>query len=92
MHNPPSTASAAQIEANRRNAQHGRGPNTARGKFHSSQNAIRHGLAGRIVVLPTEDMAAYKVFSKENSSRLASTRKHPWNGNSPKRSPTVSGA
>lgn len=65
MHNPTSTASTAQIEANRRNAKHGRGPNTAHGKVRSSGNSIRHGLTGRIVVLPTEDMAAYKVFSKE---------------------------
>jgi hypothetical protein len=57
--------SQAQIDANRRNAKLGRGPNTARGKHRSSQNALRHGLAGRIVVLPSEDMEAYQVFSKE---------------------------
>jgi hypothetical protein len=28
-------------------------------------NALRHGLTARVVVLPTEDMAAYHVFSKE---------------------------
>jgi hypothetical protein len=28
-------------------------------------NALRHGLTARVVVLPTEDMAAYRVFSKE---------------------------
>ena len=41
------------------------GPITERGKARSSQNAIRHGLTGRIVVLPTEDMEVYKAFSKE---------------------------
>jgi len=62
---PYSNASPAQREANRRNAKHGRGPNTPQGKQKSCQNALRHGLAGRIVVLPTEDMAAYQAFSKE---------------------------
>ena len=28
-------------------------------------NALRHGLTARVVVLPTEDMAAYRAFSKE---------------------------
>jgi len=28
-------------------------------------NALRHGLTARVVVLPSEDMAAYKEFSKE---------------------------
>jgi len=28
-------------------------------------NALRHGLTARVVVLPTEDMAAYHAFSKE---------------------------
>ena len=60
-----SQPSQAQIEANRRNAKHGRGPNTEHGKRRSSQNAMRHGLTGRVVVLPSEDMEAYKIFSKE---------------------------
>ncbi|HWE52848.1 MAG TPA: hypothetical protein VG273_23845 [Bryobacteraceae bacterium] len=46
-------------------AKHARGPNTPQGKIRSSQNAVRHGLTGRIVVLPTEDMEVYKAFSKE---------------------------
>src|SRR5580698_6473069 len=60
-----SKPSQTQIEANRRNAKHGHGPNTTRGKVRSSHNALRHGLTGRIVVLPTEDMEVYKSFSKE---------------------------
>ncbi|HEX4135236.1 MAG TPA: hypothetical protein VHY84_11545 [Bryobacteraceae bacterium] len=28
-------------------------------------NALRHGLTARVVVLPTEDMAAYQAFSQE---------------------------
>ena len=60
-----SKPSEAQIEANRRNAKHSRGPKTEGGKHRSSQNAMRHGLTGRVVVLPEEDMEAFKAFSKE---------------------------
>jgi hypothetical protein len=59
------TTSAAQTEANRANAKHSTGPTSDRGKTRSSQNAMRHGLTGRVVVLPTEDMEAYQKFSKE---------------------------
>jgi hypothetical protein len=38
---------------------------TQQGKARSSMNALRHGLTARVVVLPSEDMAAYQVFSKE---------------------------
>jgi len=60
-----SHTSQAQIEANRRYAKNGHGPVTPQGKSRSSQNALRHGLTGRIVVLPTEDMEVYKAFSRE---------------------------
>jgi hypothetical protein len=40
------------------------GPKTPEGKKRSAMNALRHGLSGRIVVLPTEDMAEYLKFSK----------------------------
>jgi hypothetical protein len=36
------------------------GPRTSAGKQRSSLNALRHGLTGHIVVLPTEDQAAYQ--------------------------------
>jgi hypothetical protein len=38
---------------------------TPEGKARSAMNALRHGLTARIVVLPTEDMDAYKAFAKE---------------------------
>ena len=38
---------------------------TPEGRARASMNALRHGLAGRIVVLPTEDLAVYKKFSEE---------------------------
>jgi hypothetical protein len=43
---------------------HATGPKTPEGKKRSAMNALRHGLSGRIVVLPTEDMAEYLKFTK----------------------------
>jgi hypothetical protein len=60
-----STLNVVQMEANRRNAQQSTVPRTETGKKTSSLNALRHGLTSRIVVLPTEDLAAYKTFSAE---------------------------
>ena len=53
-------SSAAQIEANRRNAQHCTGPQTEAGKAASKMNPLRHGLASAQVVLPHEDRAAFE--------------------------------
>ena len=60
-----SALNVVQLEANRRNAQQSTGPRTEAGKKISSLNALRHGLTARVVVLPTEDLAAYKNFSEE---------------------------
>jgi hypothetical protein len=67
----PSTLNAAQMEANRRNAQQSTGPRSEAGKKTSSLNALRHGLTSRIVVLPTEDLSAYIDFSEEFLLSLA---------------------
>ena len=50
-------ASAAQIEANRRNAQKSTGPKTERGKARARRNAITHGMTARTImpVLPQKD-------------------------------------
>src|SRR5580693_10611119 len=66
-----STLNIVQLEANRRNAQQSTGPRTEAGKKTSSLNALRHGLTSRIVVLPTEDLAAYQRFSTEFFAELA---------------------
>jgi len=47
------------------------GPRTPEGKERSSHNALRHGLTGRIVVLPSEDLAVYQAFCKELMADLA---------------------
>ncbi len=50
-------ATAAQIEANRRNAQSSTGPKTERGKARARRNAITHGMTACTImpVLPQED-------------------------------------
>jgi hypothetical protein len=47
------------------------GNRTPEGKAASSLNALRHGLTGRVVVLPTEDMNIYRAFCKELMADLA---------------------
>ena len=50
-------ATAAQIEANRRNAQKSTGPKTERGKARAKFNAVTHGMTARTImpILPQED-------------------------------------
>jgi hypothetical protein len=52
-------SSAAQVSANRANAQLSTGPQTESGLAAIAHNNFRHGLASAFVVLPTEDHAAY---------------------------------
>jgi hypothetical protein len=51
-------SSAAQMLANRANAQHSTGPRTEEGKQQSARNSTNHGLCARqVVVLPGEEDA-----------------------------------
>jgi hypothetical protein len=50
-----------RIEINRENAQHSTGPVTEAGKKKVSLNALRHGLTSQLVVMPSEDLEAYKA-------------------------------
>jgi hypothetical protein len=59
-----------RVEINRANAQHSTGPKTPEGKQKSSLNALRHGLTGQIVVMPTEDLAAYQQHLKSFTGEL----------------------
>jgi len=55
---------ADRAEVNRANAQKSTGPRTAAGKQRSKLNALRHGLTGHTIVLPTDDQAAYQRHSQ----------------------------
>jgi hypothetical protein len=57
---PPASVSAAQLAANRANAQLSSGPNSPEGKEHSRLNALKTGLTGRTVLLPSDDVEAYQ--------------------------------
>ncbi|HXA68098.1 MAG TPA: hypothetical protein VNV82_23250 [Bryobacteraceae bacterium] len=57
---PSSNGNPARAAVNRANSEHSTGPRTPAGKQRSSLNALRHGLTGHVVVLPTEDLAAYE--------------------------------
>jgi hypothetical protein len=54
-------ASAAQIDANRSNAQKSTGPRTPEGKEKASQNAITHGLFAREGVIRGEDGEEFEM-------------------------------
>src|SRR5215472_4808961 len=53
-------ATAAQIAANRANAQKSTGPRTPEGKAASSLNALKHGMDAASIVIPGEDPAEYE--------------------------------
>src|SRR3982751_589307 len=50
-----------RLAANRANAQLSTGPTTSEGKAKSSLYAVKTGLTGRTVLLPSEDAAAYQA-------------------------------
>jgi hypothetical protein len=56
-------ATDSQINANRANAQNSTGPSSPEGKLKSSHNALKTGLTGRTILLPSDDVAAYEKFT-----------------------------
>jgi hypothetical protein len=62
--------SPAQLAANRANAQLSTGPRTVRGKSQSCLNAIKTGLTGRTVLLPTDDAAHYERHVRSYFNRF----------------------
>ncbi len=53
--------SEAKLAANRANAQKSTGPRTDAAKSLTRYNAVRHGLTGQAILLPTEDAARYQA-------------------------------
>jgi hypothetical protein len=61
---PTADPAIHRAAVNKANAQKSTGPRTAAGKQRSSLNALRHGLTGQTIVLPSEDLAAYQRHSQ----------------------------
>jgi len=55
-------ATNRQIEANRRNSEHSTGPRSEEGKARSSQNALKHCLYAKDILLYWEDFDGYDAF------------------------------
>jgi hypothetical protein len=53
--------SEARLLANQANAQLSTGPRTEEGRAKSSLNAVKTGLTGRTVLLPSDDVAEYEL-------------------------------
>lgn len=54
------SASPSRLQANRANAQLSTGPKSPDGKEKSSLNAVKTGLTGRTVLLPSDDAVVYR--------------------------------
>jgi hypothetical protein len=54
-------STAAQIAANQKNSQLSTGPTSEAGKAKSSLNAVKSGLTGRTVLLPSDEAALYEA-------------------------------
>jgi len=64
------TLSDARLAANRANAQHSTGPTSPEGKAKVSLNAVKTGLTGRTVLLPSEEGIAYQALLHEYEKAL----------------------
>jgi hypothetical protein len=58
----PKPISEAKLAANQANAQLSTGPRTDIGKQTSSKNALKTGLTGQTVLLPTDHLPAYEAL------------------------------
>ena len=61
--------SSSRETSNRANAAKSTGPKTEAGKSISSHNALKTGLTGRTVLLPTDDVAVYKSHLESLNDR-----------------------
>ncbi|MCX5644757.1 MAG: hypothetical protein NTZ17_08730 [Phycisphaerae bacterium] len=63
--------SAAQVQANRSNAQKSTGPRAAEGKAVVAQNAVKHGLLAQEVVVKGEDPGEFEFYRDQMLAELA---------------------
>src|ERR1039458_10569240 len=66
----PLMSSATQFAANQANAQHSTGPRTDEGKARVSQNALRHGLTARHLVIRDDEHEEFADLLNSLSSEL----------------------
>jgi len=64
-------ASAAQLQANRSNAQKSTDPRTAEGKAVVVQNPVKHGLLAKEVVVKREDPGEFELYRDQMLEELA---------------------
>jgi hypothetical protein len=67
----PVMARAAQVVANRSNAQKSTDPRTAQGKAVVTQNAVKHGLLAKEVVIKGEDPGEFELYRDQMLAELA---------------------
>ncbi len=67
----PSKISEAQLAANRANAKHSTGPQSADAKKRVSLNAVKSALTGRTVLLEGEDATAYQTLLSDHLKEFA---------------------
>ena len=60
----PEVAAVDRAAINRSNARRSTGPRSEAGKQRTRLNALRHGLTGHVVLLPSDDLEAYQAFSR----------------------------
>jgi ribosomal protein L17 len=64
-------STAAQIVANRANAQHSTGPRSVEGKAASSRNALKFGIHAKSLVIPGEDPEELEELTRDYERDLA---------------------